>query len=44
LDRNNPWLTIGGIAVVALLIFWLNYRYQRMKRQAMQALQEADAP
>jgi len=44
LDRNNPWLTIGGIAVVALLIFWLNYRYQRMKRQAMQALQEADTP
>ncbi|MCS7305021.1 MAG: small multi-drug export protein [Thermoguttaceae bacterium] len=42
LDRNNPWLTIGGIAVVGLLIFWLNYRYQRMKRQAMEALQEAD--
>ncbi|HOM18599.1 MAG TPA: small multi-drug export protein [Thermoguttaceae bacterium] len=41
LDRNNPWLTIGGIAVVALLIFWLNYRYQRMKRQAMQTLQDA---
>ncbi len=44
LDRNNPWLTIGGVAIVALLIFWLNYRYQRMKRQALEALKEADSP
>lgn len=43
LDRNNPWLTIGGIAVVALIIFWLNYRYQRLKRQTMQALQQEES-
>jgi len=42
LDRNNPWLTIGGIAIVALLIFWLNYRYQRMKRQVMEELHSTE--
>jgi hypothetical protein len=34
LDRDNPWLTIGGIAVVAGLILLLNWRYQKMKRAA----------
>lgn len=42
LDRNNPWLTVGGVAIVGLVIFWLNYRYQRMKRQALPPLQQAD--
>jgi hypothetical protein len=34
LDRDNPWLTVGGIAVIAGLILLLNWRYQKMKRAA----------
>ncbi len=34
LDRDNPWLTISGVAVVAGIIVLLNWRYRRMKRQA----------
>ncbi len=33
LDRDNPWLTIGGIIFVVLMIFWLNLRYRKMKAQ-----------
>lgn len=33
LDRDNPWLTIGGIIFVVLAIFWLNQRYRKMKAQ-----------
>jgi len=35
LDRDDPWLTISGIAVVALIIVLLNWRYRQMKRRAM---------
>lgn len=31
LDRDNPFLTIGGIAFVVLIIWLLNHRYQKMK-------------
>lgn len=33
-DRRSPWLTIGGVAAVALLIVWMNARYRRAKRAA----------
>ena len=33
LDRDNPWLTIGGIVFVVLMILWLNQRYRKMKAQ-----------
>lgn len=31
LDRDNPMLLIGGIAVVAAIIFLLNQRYRQFK-------------
>lgn len=37
LDRDNPWLTIGGIIFVVLMIFWLNMRYRKMKAQWAQS-------
>lgn len=37
LDRDDPWLTISGVAVVAGIIVLLNWRYRRMKRQAAAA-------
>ncbi|WP_429884517.1 small multi-drug export protein [Geoalkalibacter halelectricus] len=33
LDRDNPWLTIGGILFVTLVILFLNHRYRKMKAQ-----------
>lgn len=30
-DRDDPWLTFGGIAVVLGVILLLNWRYRRMK-------------
>jgi hypothetical protein len=33
LDRDNPWLTVGGILFVVLMILWLNQRYRKMKAQ-----------
>lgn len=33
-DRSNPWLTVGGIAVVLAVIVLLNWRYRCMKRRA----------
>ena len=33
LDRDNPWLTIGGIIFVVLMILWLNQRYRKLKDQ-----------
>lgn len=36
LDRDNPWLTIGGIVFVVLMILWLNQRYRKMKAQWQQ--------
>lgn len=33
LDRDNIWLTIGGIVFVVLMILWLNQRYRKMKAQ-----------
>lgn len=33
MDRDNPWLRIGGIGVIAALIFLLNYRYRQLKAQ-----------
>ncbi|MFO7765158.1 MAG: hypothetical protein R6V33_01855 [Pelovirga sp.] len=32
-DRDNPWLTVGGIVLVVLIILWLNRRYRKMKDQ-----------
>lgn len=37
LDRDNPWLTVGGIAVVVGIIVILNWRYQKLKRRVMAA-------
>ena len=31
LDRDNPWLLAGGIAVIATLILFLNHRYRQLK-------------
>lgn len=42
LDRDNPWLTIGGIIFVVLMIFWLNQRYRKMKAQWKQNSVEPD--
>ncbi|MCC5830569.1 MAG: small multi-drug export protein [Phycisphaeraceae bacterium] len=33
LDRDDPWMQYGGIAVIALIIVILNHRYRRMKSQ-----------
>jgi hypothetical protein len=33
LDRDNPMLLIGGVAVVAAIIFILNHRYRQLKAQ-----------
>jgi uncharacterized membrane protein len=33
LDRDNPFLTIGGIAFVVFVVWLLNHRYQKMKSQ-----------
>ena len=33
LDRDNPWLVIGGIVFVVLAILLLNHRYRKMKAQ-----------
>ena len=33
LDRDNPMLLIGGIAVIAAIIFILNHRYRQLKAQ-----------
>jgi LPXTG-motif cell wall-anchored protein len=30
-DRDDPWLTYGGLAVILGLILLLNWRYRRMK-------------
>ncbi|MDZ4832022.1 MAG: small multi-drug export protein [Phycisphaerae bacterium] len=35
LDRDNPWLTIGGIAVVAAIILVLNWRYRKLKQRTL---------
>lgn len=31
IDRDNPLLLIGGIAVIAVIILMLNYRYRQLK-------------
>jgi hypothetical protein len=41
LDRDNPWLTIGGIAVIASLILFLNWRYKALKARAASAAKSA---
>ena len=33
--RDNPWLLIGGIAVIAALLFVLNHRYRHIKARQM---------
>lgn len=33
LDRDNPWLLFGGIAVIAALILFLNHRYRQLKQR-----------
>jgi uncharacterized membrane protein len=33
LGRDNPWMLIGGIAVIAGIVYLLNRRYQRWKAQ-----------
>ena len=29
--RDNPWLLIGGLALIAALLLLLNYRYRQAK-------------
>ncbi|MFO0830126.1 MAG: small multi-drug export protein [Phycisphaerales bacterium] len=41
LNRDNPWLTVGGIAVVAGIIVLLNWRYRKLKRRVMAARSNA---
>jgi hypothetical protein len=33
LDRDNPWLLVGGIVVIAALILLLNRRYRHLKQR-----------
>jgi hypothetical protein len=33
LDRDNPWLLVGGIVVIAALILFLNHRYRQLKQR-----------
>ena len=33
LDRENPVIVYGGICIIVMVIFFLNYRYQKMKSQ-----------
>jgi hypothetical protein len=35
IDRNNPVYTIGGIVVIAGLVFLLNHRYRKLKASRM---------
>ena len=34
IGRDNPMLTIGGVAIVIALILLLNYRYRKMKQRS----------
>ena len=34
IGRENPMLTVGGIAVVIAIILLLNYRYRKMKKDS----------
>ncbi len=34
IGRDNPMLTIGGVAIVTALILLLNYRYRKMKQRS----------
>jgi uncharacterized membrane protein len=44
LDRDNPAHIVGGIAVIALVIFLLNVRYRHMKKRMLDEMQgEADS-
>lgn len=38
IDRDNPAHIVGGIAVIALVIFLLNVRYRHMKRRMMEEI------
>ena len=40
-DRDDPWLTVGGIAVVLGVIVLLNWRYRAMKARAAALRREA---
>ncbi len=40
-DRDNPILLIGGIAVVGGIILLLNYRYRQLKKRHQRALAES---
>ena len=33
--RENPLLTLGGVAVIVALILLLNYRYRKMKAKTL---------
>jgi hypothetical protein len=33
--RDNPWLLVGGIAVIAALLFLLNHRYRQAKARQL---------
>ncbi|MBM4106938.1 MAG: small multi-drug export protein [Phycisphaerae bacterium] len=37
LDPDDPWLKIGGIAVIVGLVLLLNWRYSRMKKASRRA-------
>lgn len=42
LDRDNPWLVVGGVAVLASLLLLLNHRYRQHKRRYL-AMEESIA-
>jgi hypothetical protein len=33
LDRDNPWLLVGGVVVIVGIILFLNHRYTRLKQR-----------
>lgn len=33
--RDNPWLVIGGISVISVIVFVLNHRYRQLKARQM---------
>ncbi|ADH85614.1 small multi-drug export protein [Desulfurivibrio alkaliphilus] len=39
LDRNNPWLSAGGILFVVVIILVLNFRYRQIKKQWLEQRQ-----
>jgi uncharacterized membrane protein len=42
LNRDDPWMLVGGAAVIVGVIVLLNYRYQRLKRAALARMNDLD--